>query len=37
MAFDVNGQVGGYGGGSSGWAFFYVNQVNNINTSGIQI
>ena len=28
---------GGPGGGSSGWAFFYVNQVNNINTSGIQI
>ena len=27
----------GDGGGSSGWAFFYVNQVNNINTSGIQI
>ena len=28
---------GGPGGGSSGWAFFYVNQANNINTSGIQI
>ena len=32
-----NAHDGGPGGGSSGWAFFYVNQVNSVNTSGIKI